>query len=222
MKNKNNLVYPFSLPQLKFSYEELMPFLDAKTVDVHYNKHHASYVEKLNEALKDFPELHTKNLREILNDLENIPESIRETVKNQGGGHINHSLYWSLLKPGPMSEPSGELAFALKSDFHSFENFRKEFGAAIEAVFASGWVVLIKDYLNHGKLKIRTFKNHDSIFNSGVVENSSSEVVLICDVWEHAYYLNYQNRRSDYVSAFWNIIDWHEVEERFKGTASIG
>lgn len=217
MKKARIMTYPFVLPDLKYSYESLMPYMDAKTVDIHYNKHHASYVEKLNEAIKNYPELHLKNLRELLNDLENIPEAIRETVHHQGGGHINHSLFWSNLKPSPMSEPSGELAFAIKKDFESFENFRKSFCDAVEAVFGSGWVILIKDFLNHGQLKIKTFKNHDNIYNLGFVENQSLEVILVCDVWEHSYYLNYQNRRSDYVAAFWNIVDWPEVEKRFLG-----
>ena len=189
--------------------------MDAKTVDIHYNKHHASYVEKLNEAIKKYPEYHHKNLRDLLNDLENIPEAIREIVRQKGGGHINHSLFWSILKPGPMSEPSGELAFAIKNDFQSFENFRKDFSEAVESVFASGWVILIKDFLNHGKLKIKTFKNHDNIYNLGFVENQSLEVILVCDVWEHAYYLNYQNKRKDYVKSWWEIVNWDFVSDRF-------
>ncbi len=215
MKNIKKMTYPFSLSPLKFSYEELMPYMDAKTVDIHYNKHHAGYVDHLNDAIKEFPELYHKSLKELLSDLSLLPESIRSTVETQGGGHANHTLFWDILKPEPMSEPSGELAYAIKANFKSFENFRLEFCKAVEAVFASGWVVLIKDFEDGGKLKILTLKNHENIYTLGSFGKHSSLSILICDVWEHAYYLNYQNRRSDYVAAFWNLVDWHEVESRF-------
>lgn len=218
MQNMSILRYPFSLPELNFSYESLEPYMDAKTVDTHYNKHHLSYVKKLNDSIKEFPELHNKNLEELLTSIEKLPKELQEIVLHQGGGHVNHNLFWSVLKPAPMSEPSGELAVAIKNDFNSFENFRLEFTQAVEAVFASGWVALFADPNLHGKLTIKTLKNHESIYSVRGPGHYPMKAILICDVWEHSYYLNYQDRRNDYLAAFWNLLNWHQVESLFNNS----
>ena len=196
MQPENVLTYPFRLPELKFSYEALEPYMDAKTLEIHHTKHHAGYVTNLNIALKEFPELHNMTVEDLLRNIETIPESIRETVRNQGGGHANHQFFWKILKTGPASEPSGEFAALLNKDFGSFEKFRNAFDEAVIKLFGSGWVFLVVDPKDNEKLKIKSMKNHNSVLSEG------TPGLLICDVWEHAYYLKHQKSQGRFLQSF--------------------
>jgi Fe-Mn family superoxide dismutase len=202
--------YPFSLPDLPYAYDALEPHIDAATLRVHHREHHATYVKKLNEALAREPDLQRLTLEQLLRGTESLPEGIRAAVKNNGGGHLNHDLFWRTLAPAPASAraPRGALRDALTKDFGSVDAFRTKFSDAAGKHFASGWVALAQDYATK-KLKIADLKDHE------VLRSSESTVILILDVWEHAYYLKYQNRRPQFIEAFWNIVDWPAAEERF-------
>jgi Fe-Mn family superoxide dismutase len=206
--------YPFSLPDLPYAYEALEPHIDAETLRVHHRGHHATYVKKLNEALSKDPDLHRLTLVQLLRDVAKLPEQIRGAVKNNGGGHLNHDLFWKSLAPAPSHAPRGALGQALERDFGSLDAFRKTFNDAAEKHFASGWVALSLDHVSQ-KLTIVDLKDHE------VLQGGEATAILILDVWEHAYYLKYQNRRREFIEAFWNVIDWSRAAERFEhGAAS--
>lgn len=199
----------YSLPKLSYSYDALEPYIDAVTMNIHYNNHHATYVNNLNNALKDYPELMKKDIADLLRGLNNVPESIRTVVRNNGGGHYNHTLFWSLLAPAGSSSISPALTKLLTDNFGSVNAFKAEFEKAAAGRFGSGWVWLIKT--KDGKLQIISTPNQDNpIMPTAEIKG---EPVLALDVWEHAYYLKYQSKRPDYAKAFWNVVNWKEVEK---------
>ena len=197
----------FILPQLPYSYDALEPHIDARTMEIHHAKHHQGYVDKLNKALEGQSDLEGKSLEELLQSLDSIPESIRHAVRNNGGGHYNHSFFWEILTSKKGGEPSGAFLEAIKVAFGSFELFKEEFATAAVARFGSGWAWLM--FLN-GKLQITSTPNQDSPIMEGNLP------LLGLDVWEHAYYLKYQNKRADYISAWWNVVNWDEVLKKFE------
>ncbi len=196
----------FKLPPLGYDYDALEPFIDAETMKIHHDKHHAAYVSKLNAAVAETPGLEKKTVREILTSLDAAPEAVRAALRNNGGGHANHTLFWQLLKKNEGGKPAGELASAIDKTFGSFAQFQDGFGAAALKVFGSGWAWLV---LRKNALTIETTPNQDTPISTGGVP------LLGIDVWEHAYYLKYQNRRPDYVKAFQNVINWDVVSARF-------
>ncbi|MEB4595068.1 MULTISPECIES: superoxide dismutase SodA [Bacillus amyloliquefaciens group] len=191
----------YKLPELPYAYDALEPHIDKETMTIHHTKHHNTYVTNLNKAIEGSA-LAEKSVNELVADLNAVPEDIRTAVRNNGGGHANHSLFWTLLSPNGGGEPTGELAEEIKSTFGSFDQFKEKFAAAAAGRFGSGWAWLV---VNNGKLEITSTPNQDSPLSEGKTP------VLGLDVWEHAYYLNYQNRRPDYISAFWNVVNWDEV-----------
>lgn len=197
----------FELPKLPYALDALEPHIDARTMEIHHGKHHQGYVNNLNKALEGHAELQSKSVEDILADIKSVPEGIRQAVINNGGGHANHSLFWSILSPNGGGEPSGELADVIESTFGSFENFKSEFNAAATSRFGSGWAWF--GVTGDGRVHVGSTANQDSPIMAGHTP------FLGLDVWEHAYYLNYQNRRPDYVSAFWNLVNWTEVARRF-------
>jgi len=197
----------FTLPELAYSYDALEPFMDAKTVEIHYGKHHATYTAKLNAALEKYPDFFKMDITAILSDLEKVPEDIRAAVRNHGGGFYHHNLWWEQLGPHKNGSPVGKLAEAINSKFGSFDILKKELSDASVGVFGSGWGWLCKN--SSGELVITTTPNQDSPISKGLYP------ILTIDVWEHAYYLKYQNRRPDFVEAFWNMVDWEKVNARF-------
>ncbi len=201
--------YPFTLADLPYGYDALEPHFDQKTLQIHHRGHHATYVKKLNETLAKLPELQKLTLIELLSDPARIPAAARDAVKNNGGGHLNHDLFWNSLAPASAQMPQGEFAQALEEDFGSFAGFRKQFGEASAKHFASGWVALALDR-GSKKLAIVDLKDHE------VVPPASQSALLILDVWEHAYYLKYQNRRPEFIDAFWNVVHWRHVAEQFE------
>ncbi len=196
------------LPDLPYAYNALEPYIDAKTMEIHHDRHHAAYVDKLNLALDRHPHLYERPLETLLADPEAIPADIRDMVRNHGGGHHNHSLFWKVLGGRPGDAPGGELLDALNNTFGTHDNFRTEFNLAATNRFGSGWAWLSLD--GRGKLVIHSTANQDSPLMEGLVP------VLGLDVWEHAYYLSYQNRRPDYVNAFWNVVNWKEVAANYR------
>ena len=199
--------YPFQLPELGYAYDALEPHIDARTMEIHHQKHHGAYTANLNAALEGHPGFHPVGAEQILRGFSGLPGGIQTAVRNNGGGYHNHALFWDILTPGGSSAPTGDLAGAIDKDFGSFEAFKQEFGAAAASRFGSGWAWLVIDPF--GKLRVLSTANQDSPLMSGHTP------VLGLDVWEHAYYLNYQNRRPDYVGAFWNVVNWDKVAERF-------
>jgi superoxide dismutase, Fe-Mn family len=197
----------FTLPPLPYDYAALEPSIDARTMEIHHDKHHAAYVNNLNAALEKAPELQLKSLDDLLQHLDSVPESIRTTVRNNGGGHWNHSMFWEIMSPKGGGEPTGKLADAIKSSFGDFATFKTQFADAAAKRFGSGWAWLVKD---GAKLTITSTPNQDS----PIMENKHP--ILGIDVWEHAYYLKYQNKRPDYVAAWWNVVNWPEVGRRFE------
>src|SRR5262245_15861189 len=194
------------LPKLPYAFDALEPHIDAKTMEIHHGKHHQAYVNNLNAALDKHPELHQKSLNELLAGINTVPEDIRTAVRNNGGGHANHSMFWQIMAPKAGGEPSGKLADAIKSSFGDFSKLKEQVGAAAAGRFGSGWAwVLAKG----GKLSIESTANQDSQLMEGKTP------IMGIDVWEHAYYLKYQNRRPDYVAAWWNVVNWPEVAKRF-------
>lgn len=197
----------FTLPKLGFAYNALEPYIDAQTMEIHYTKHHQAYVNKLNEAVVKEPSLRDKSLEQLLEAGNNLPENVRTTVRNNGGGHWNHSFFWSLLKPG--TQPSAKMTALINKNFGSMEDFKKQFEKAASGQFGSGWAwVILKD----GKLMITSTPNQDNPI-MGIPEVVKGKPVIGLDVWEHAYYLKYQNKRADYIQAFWNVLNWQRVEE---------
>lgn len=194
----------YKLPEMKYPYNALEPVIDAKTMEIHYTKHHGAYVSGLNAALEKHPNLKL-NLEEMLIDLNKVPEDIRTSVRNNGGGHHNHTLFWEILTPGGAKIPTGKLLDAINKDFGSFDNFKEVFSNAAKTRFGSGWAWLLK---TNAGLKVISTPNQDAPLAEG-------RPILGLDVWEHAYYLNYQNRRPDYVNAFFSVINWDVVNKKF-------
>lgn len=197
---------PHEVPKLTYDFNALEPHIDAQTMEIHHDKHHAAYVAKLNAALEKYPELQDKQVDELLKDLASVPEDIRTAVRNHGGGHWNHSLFWQLLSPDK-TEPSDKFAAALNAKWGSIDKFREEFSAKAVALFGSGWCWLV---VKDKKLQIITTPNQDSPVCDGY------HIVFGLDLWEHAYYLKYQNKRPDYINAFWNVLNRKEASKRFE------
>jgi Fe-Mn family superoxide dismutase len=195
------------LPPLPYAFDALEPHIDARTMEIHHGKHHQTYVTNLNKALEGHPALQAKSITELLSDLSSVPESIRMAVRNNGGGHFNHSLFWKLMKPGGGGQPWGELAEAIRSTFGSFDAFKSKLSDAAVTRFGSGWGWL---YAKGGKLEVASTPNQDNPILEG------GKPVLGIDVWEHAYYLKYQNRRADYVAAWWNVVNWDQAAENLR------
>jgi len=200
---------PFTLPALPYAPDALEPSIDKMTMEIHHGKHHNAYVTNLNKALESAPELGSKSLEELLaNNCAGVPEAIRTAVLNNGGGHWNHSMFWQIMGPGKGGQPIGSLGSAIKGAFGGFDTFKEKFGAAAAGRFGSGWAWLIK---TSSGVEIMSTPNQDNPAMEG------KHAVLGLDVWEHAYYLKYQNRRPDYVGAWWNVVNWEEAEKRFSG-----
>ena len=197
----------FTLPPLPYDYKALEPHIDEQTMRLHHDKHHAAYVNNLNAALEPHPDLQKMPIEELLANLTKVPEAIRPKVRNNGGGHFNHTLFWEMMTPGGAKEPGGALADAISKAFGSFTAFKEQFAKACVDRFGSGWGWLITD--RSGKLSIESTPNQDTPIMEGKMP------VLGCDVWEHAYYLKYQNRRPDYVASWWNVVNWTDIARRY-------
>ncbi|HEY46265.1 MAG: superoxide dismutase [Anaerolineae bacterium SM23_ 63] len=198
----------YELPKLPYPYDALEPYIDARTMEIHYSKHHAGYVNKLNAALEDFPDLHAKPIEELLQNLNAVPEEIRTAVRNTGGGHANHMLFWKNMAPGASDKPSGTLADAIVQSFGDFDAFKDRFSSTASGHFGSGWAWLVLD--GSGGLKVLSTANQDTPLSDGL------KPILTIDVWEHAYYLNYQNRRPDFITAWWNVVNWDQVTQLYE------
>lgn len=196
----------YTLPALPYPYNALEPHIDARTMEIHHTKHHQAYINNANKALEPHPALAALSAEDLIKDLSKVPEDIRTVVRNNAGGHANHSLFWTVMAPNGGGRPTGELASAIDAAFGSFDAFKEKFSAAAAGRFGSGWAWLVK---SAGKLEVMSTPNQDSPLMEGKTP------ILGLDVWEHAYYLNYQNRRPDYIAAFWNVINWAEVARRF-------
>ena len=197
----------YELPDLPYSFDALEPHIDARTMEIHHDKHHAAYVANLNKALEGNADLESKDLADLLRGIDEVPEAIRTAVRNHGGGHANHSLFWTVMAPNGGGAPSGDLADAIDRDFGSFETMQEKLNGAAGTRFGSGWGWLV---VNGGTLEVTSSANQDSPYMEGKTP------ILGVDVWEHAYYLLYQNRRPDYLAAWWNVVDWNAVGENFK------
>lgn len=198
----------FETPDLPYAYDALEPYIDKETMTIHHDKHHVAYTTNFNKALEAHPELFEKTAEEILQNLNDVPEEIRTAVKNHGGGHVHHSLFWEIMAPNDDSRtPDGELVKALEDKFGSFEKFKEEFNSAAMTVFGSGWAWLA---LKSGELEIVKTSKQDSPYTEGYLP------ILGIDVWEHSYYLKYQNRRAEFVEAWWNVVNWNKVSELYK------
>jgi Fe-Mn family superoxide dismutase len=195
------------LPNLPYGFEALEPHIDAQTMQIHHGKHHATYVNNLNAALDKHAELHRKGLDSLLAEISQVPEDIRTAVRNHGGGHANHSLFWTIMTPKGGGEPKGKLGDSIKTTFGDFGKFKEQFTQAATTRFGSGWAWLA---LAKGKLEIYSTANQDNPLMDG------KQPVMGLDVWEHAYYLKYQNRRPDYIAAWWNVVNWREIEKRYE------
>ncbi|RYD22400.1 MAG: superoxide dismutase [Verrucomicrobiaceae bacterium] len=202
-----------TLPELGYAYDALEPHIDAKTMEIHHSKHHQAYVTNLNNAIAGKPELEAKSICELIGDLASVPEDIRGAVRNNGGGHFNHSFFWKLIAPGGAKAPSAELAAAIDKAFGSFDAFKEAFAKAGATRFGSGWAWLIKK--DDGSLVVASTANQDAPCMGTSIAGVDGRPILALDVWEHAYYLNYQNRRPDYIAAFWNVVNWDVVNEGF-------
>ena len=195
-----------SLPELSYDYNALEPHIDARTMEIHHTKHHQTYINNLNAALENHPDLQDKPLEDLIRDLASVPEDIRGAVRNNGGGHLNHSMFWTVMSPGGGGQPSGDLGTAIDSAFGSFSDFQDAFAKAGAMRFGSGWAWLCVD---GNKLIVTSTPNQDNPVTDGLTP------ILGLDVWEHAYYLNYQNRRPDYIKAWWNVVNWDQVAANF-------
>jgi Fe-Mn family superoxide dismutase len=198
------------LPKLPYPYDALEPYIDARTMEIHHTKHHQGYVNNLNAALEKAPELQKKSLDDLLRGINTVPEAIRTAVRNHGGGHANHSLFWQIMKSKAGGAPSGKLADALKGSFGDFAKFKEAFTSAAATRFGSGWAWLVAQ---GGKLAVLSTANQDSPLMDGKTP------ILGLDVWEHAYYLKYQNRRAEYIEAWWNLVNWDEVAKRYQAVS---
>lgn len=197
----------FQLPALPYPNNALEPHIDALTMEIHHDRHHNTYVTNLNAALEKAPELQNKSIEELLSDLNAVPETIRTAVRNNGGGHANHTLFWEVIGPNGGGAPTGALAEAIDKELGGFDKFKEDFAAAATTRFGSGWAWLV---VKDGKLAITSTPNQDNPISEGATP------ILGLDVWEHAYYLNYQNKRPDYIKAFWNVVNWEEVGKRYE------
>ncbi len=200
------LMATFELPELPYAYDALEPTIDKETMNIHHTKHHNTYVTKLNSALEGHAELQNKSLQDLISNLDAVPENIRTAVRNNGGGHANHSLFWKVLSPNGGGEPTGELATKIDEAFGSFDKFKEQFESAAAGRFGSGWAWLV---LHNGNLEIMSTPNQDSPLMEGKTP------IFGVDVWEHAYYLKYQNRRPEYLSSIWNVVNWDEVAKNY-------
>lgn len=201
-----------SLPELPYAKNALEPHFDAQTMEIHHGKHHAAYVTNLNNALAGKADLESKSLCDLIKNLSAVPEDIRGAVRNNGGGHANHSFFWTLLSPSGGGAPSGKLADAINATFGGLDKFKEAFEKAGMTRFGSGWAWLV---VNNGKLEVCSTANQDSPCMGKAIAGCEGKPILGCDVWEHAYYLKYQNRRADYLKAFWNLVNWTEVSRHF-------
>ncbi|EGP4820350.1 TPA: superoxide dismutase [Enterococcus faecium] len=197
----------YTLPDLPYAYDALEPYIDEETMHLHHDKHHNTYVTNLNAAIEKYPELGEKTIEELLSDMDAIPTDIKTAVRNNGGGHANHSFFWEIMAPNAGGEPTGEIKEAINEAFGDFSSFKEEFKKAAAGRFGSGWAWLV---MENGKLAITSTANQDSPLMEGKTP------ILGLDVWEHAYYLKYKNVRPDYIVAFWNVINWDEVNKRFE------
>jgi len=198
---------PFELPALPYDYAALEPTIDEATMKLHHDKHHQAYVTNANAALEKHPELSSKSAEELISDLAAVPEDIRGPIRNNGGGHVNHTMFWEIMKPNGGGEPTGAIGEQITKDFGAFEDFKKKFNEAGVKQFGSGWAFLV---FKGGKLEIVSKPNQDSPLSDGLYP------ILGNDVWEHAYYLKYNNRRPDYLAAWWSVVNWEEVNKRFE------
>lgn len=197
----------FVLPELPYAYDALVPHIDEQTMKLHHDKHHNTYITKANAALENYPELQDKSIEELVANLDTIPEDVRTAFRNNGGGHANHSFFWTILGPNSGGEPTGEIKEAIDAKFGSFATFKKEFAAAAAGQFGSGWAWLV---LDNGELKVTSTANQDSPLTAGQTP------LLGIDVWEHAYYLNYQNSRPNYIEGFFKVVNWDQVNTYYK------
>ena len=202
----------YTLPELPYAHDALEPHIDARTMEIHHGKHHAAYIAKVNDAIAG-SDLESKSVEDLISDLSVVPDEKRGAVRNNGGGHANHSLFWTIMGPGGGGEPSGDLAAAINDAFGGFDAFKEKFSAAAATRFGSGWAWL--GVGSDGKLCVSSTPNQDSPLMGGSIVDCPCTPLLGLDVWEHAYYLNYQNRRPDYVAAFFNVINWDEVANRY-------
>lgn len=205
----------FTLPALPYKFTDLEPHIDAETMELHHDKHHATYVKNLNDAIAKAPELAGKSAEDLIKALDTVPEAIRTTVRNNAGGHVNHSMFWTLMKPGGGGEPTGAIADAIKSTFTSFDMFKAAFNEAGTKRFGSGWVWLVKN--KAGKLEIITTPNQDN----PMMAEYGAYPIFGNDLWEHAYYLKYRNRRIEYLNAWWNTVNWDEINKRFAAAPTL-
>jgi Fe-Mn family superoxide dismutase len=196
------------LPALPYDFAALEPHIDAQTMQIHHDKHHAAYVNNLNTALEKYPQLQSKSAEELIRDLNSVPEDIRTAVRNNGGGHVNHTMFWTIMGPNGGGEPTGAIASAIREAFGDFDTFKQQFNDAGVKRFGSGWVWLVRG--TGGKLQITSTANQDNPMSEGMYP------IMGNDVWEHAYYLKYQNKRPDYLAAWWNVVNWDEVNRRFE------
>ncbi len=201
----------YELPKLPYAHDALEPHIDARTMEIHHTKHHQAYVTNVNNALKDKPELANKSIEDLIRNLNDVPEDIRTVVRNNGGGHANHSMFWEIMGPNAGGNPSGKLGDDINAAFGSFDEFKEKLAASGAGRFGSGWAWLVKG--SDGKLVIMSTPNQD---NPLMPDHGGKTPVLGVDVWEHAYYLNYQNRRPDYLKAWWNTVNWPEVSKRYE------
>ena len=206
-EEQNRQTYPFSLPPLGYDFDALAPFIDAETMELHHDKHHQAYVDKLNDALKDQADLQKHSIEELLAQIDSLPDAVKSAVRNNGGGHANHSMFWTIMKKNENGKPSGSLAEAIDRDFGSFEDFKEKFNDAGVKQFGSGWVFLVA---SSGKLEIQSMPNQDTPLMQGITP------IMGNDVWEHAYYVTYRNRRPEYLKQWWNVVNWDEVQKRFE------
>ncbi len=201
----------YELPPLPYSFDALEPHIDVRTMEIHHDRHHAGYVNNLNKAVEGHPELAAMPVEQLIAHLDQVPEDIRTTVRNNGGGHANHSMFWLIMSPNGGGQPGGALGQAIDKAFGSFDDFKQKFSAAAAGRFGSGWAWLVAD--PNGNLSITSTPNQDSPIMDG------KQPIMGLDVWEHAYYLKYQNKRPDYIGAWWNVVNWPEVEKRYQQVA---
>ena len=202
------MAYPFKLPELGYAYNALEPHIDAQTMEIHHSKHHAAYTNNLNAALEKHPDLQGREAEDLIRNLLSVPEDIRTAVRNNGGGYINHNLFWQIMQPGGSNKPTGKLASEIDSTFGGFDAFKEAVAKAGTTRFGSGWAWLVADA--GGKLQVTSTPNQDSPISDGLTP------LLGLDVWEHAYYLKYQNKRPDYITAWWNVVNWDVVASNLK------